>query len=55
MKDVEKDGLRVNKEWMKDEIYSKGWISDLLRMKDEICLGGWIKNERQKKNLKGRI
>ena len=32
MKDVEKDGLRVDKEWMKDEIYSKGWISDELRI-----------------------
>ena len=32
MKDVEKDGLRVDKEWMKDEIYSKGWINNKLRI-----------------------
>ena len=41
MKDIEKDGLRVDKEWMKNEIYSKRWIKDELRMNER-------KNERWK-------
>ncbi len=60
MKDIEKDGLRVDKEWMKNEIYSKRWIKDELRMNErknewwkmlKRMNWGWIKNEWKMKYI----
>ena len=60
MKDIEKDWLRVDKEWMKNEIYSKRWIKDELRMNErknerwkmlKRMDWGWIKNEWKMKYI----
>ena len=50
MKDVN-DGLRMNKEWIKDERYFKGRIMMDKKMKDEKCLVGCIKNEWRMKDI----
>ena len=47
---MEEGWIRVDKEWIQDLIYWKGWIKDELRMKkeimkDEIYSKGWISDE----------